>query len=398
MDSQELWIAAVLGDAYFAKEHGCTALGWMTLQGNKAEGTDMHSVTAKNAGVSRDEAKILNYARIYGAGSKFASTLLLNFKPSLGEQEAMRRAVNMMKKTKGEKEHYLNDLGKLCYRIKHDHDPPASVDIGELNKCAKVDKVLKEIFEPINPSNVEFKLKDGFDIEDFNGTIEMVRKIVQDTLKDRKYVDKVKEDIYEKRKSAEKLCSKTCWNNGSESYTFNHLEKLATSWKAKTPVLGCAISEALTSEIVGSDYLPSRVNWVVQSSAVDYLHLLLSAMKWMINEYNIEARFAISIHDEVRYLVAAEDLYRAALALQIANLLVRAMFCKQLGMNSMPLDVAFFSGVDIDRVMRKEPSADCVTPSNPLGLTRGYGVPVGECLNMKDILEKTNGKLKKRAS
>jgi len=44
---QELWIAAVFGDAYFAREHGCTALGWMTLQGTKSEGTDLHSKTAK---------------------------------------------------------------------------------------------------------------------------------------------------------------------------------------------------------------------------------------------------------------------------------------------------------------------------------------------------------------
>ena len=34
-------------------------------------------------------------------------------------------------------------------------------------------------------------------------------------------------------------------------------------------------------------------------------------------------RFAISIHDEVRYLVRSEDRYRAALALNLANLLVR---------------------------------------------------------------------------
>ena len=126
--------------------------------------------------------------------------------------------------------------------------------------------------------------------------------------------------------------------------------------------------------------------------------MLLSALKWLINRYDIEARFAISIHDEVRYLVSNEDAYRAALALQVANLMVRAMFCKRLDMNSMPLDVAYFSGVDIDKVMRKEPFADCVTPSNPQGLTRGYGVPEGQCLTMNDILEKTHGKLEKSLS
>ena len=33
VDSQELWIAAVIGDSHFTGEHGSTALGWMTLQG-----------------------------------------------------------------------------------------------------------------------------------------------------------------------------------------------------------------------------------------------------------------------------------------------------------------------------------------------------------------------------
>lgn len=70
-------------------------------------------------------------------------------------------------------------------------------------------------------------------------------------------------------------------------------------------------------------FMTSRVNWVVQSSAVDYLHLMLVAMKWLFEEFAIDGRFCISIHDEVRYLVREEDRYRAALALQIANLLTR---------------------------------------------------------------------------
>lgn len=65
------------------------------------------------------------------------------------------------------------------------------------------------------------------------------------------------------------------------------------------------------------------MNWVVQSSAVDYLHLMLVAMKWLFEEFDINGRFCISIHDEVRYLVQQQDRYRAALALQITNLLTR---------------------------------------------------------------------------
>ena len=80
--------------------------------------------------------------------------------------------------------------------------------------------------------------------------------------------------------------------------------------------------------------------------------------------------------------------YRAALALHLANLLVRAEVVAQLGLDNMPASGAFFSSVDVDTVMRKEPSADCVTPSNPLGLEKGHGIGKGEGLDIWAVLEK----------
>lgn len=82
--------------------------------------------------------------------------------------------------------------------------------------------------------------------------------------------------------------------------------------------------------------MTSRINWVVQSSAVDYLHLMLVSMRWLIEDYGIDGRFCISLHDEVRYLVKSEDRYRAALALQMTNLYTRSMFAYKLGMNDLP--------------------------------------------------------------
>ena len=38
--------------------------------------------------------------------------------------------------------------------------------------------------------------------------------------------------------------------------------------------------------------------------------------------------------------------------------------------------------------MRKEPGADCVTPSNPLGLEKGHGVGRGEGLDIRATLVK----------
>ena len=45
---------------------------------------------------------------------------------------------------------------------------------------------------------------------------------------------------------------------------------------------------------------------------------------------------------QVRYLVRSEDRYRAAMALQIANLLTRAMFAYKLGIKDLPLASALF--------------------------------------------------------
>lgn len=158
------------------------------------------------------------------------------------------------------------------------------------------------------------------------------------------------------------VVAERAWMGGTESEMFNKLESIATSDAPCTPVLGCRISRALEPSAVQGEvtslslepeqrghrggqgssperagvrhhpsdpcppspqFMTSRVNWVVQSSAVDYLHLMLVAMKWLFEEFAIDGRFCISIHDEVRYLVREEDRYRAALALQITNLLTR---------------------------------------------------------------------------
>lgn len=102
VDSEELWIASLIGDSLF-KIHGGTALGWMTLEGTKSEGTDLHSKTASILGISRNEAKVFNYGRIYGAGVKFASQLLREFNPSISDSEADATARKLYSATKGTK-------------------------------------------------------------------------------------------------------------------------------------------------------------------------------------------------------------------------------------------------------------------------------------------------------
>lgn len=86
----------------------------MTLQGNKTEGTDLHSTTARTIGITRDQAKvsvqqpvydfcsqILNYGRFYGAGKPFVELLLKQFNPSLSAAEVTEKATQLYSVTKG---------------------------------------------------------------------------------------------------------------------------------------------------------------------------------------------------------------------------------------------------------------------------------------------------------
>lgn len=286
VDSEELWIASLVGDAQF-KLHGGNALGFMTLEGTKAAGTDLHSRTAGILGITRNDAKVFNYGRIYGAGLKFASTLLRQFNPGLSEAETTKVATALYKETKGAKTN---------------------------------------------------------------------------------------------RKTLHK---KPFWRGGTESFVFNKLEEFAEQERPRTPVLGAGITEALMSRYIAKGgFMTSRINWAIQSSGVDYLHLLIVAMDYLIRRFNIEARLAITVHDEIRYLVKENDKYRAAMALQVANVWTRAMFSQQMGIDDLPQSVAYFSAVDVDHVLRKEVDMDCVTPSHP------DKIPHGESIDIMQLLAK----------
>lgn len=286
VDSEELWIASLVGDATF-KIHGGNAIGFMTLEGTKAAGTDLHSRTASILGITRNAAKVFNYGRIYGAGLKFAATLLRQFNPNLSEQETLETAGKLYANTKG---------------------------------------------------------------------------------------------IKTNRKA---LFKRPFWRGGTESFVFNKLEEFAEHENPRTPVLGAGITQALMSRFISKGaYLTSRINWAIQSSGVDYLHLLIVSMDYLIRRFNIDARLTITVHDEIRYLVKDHDKYRAAMALQVSNLWTRAMFAQQVGIDDLPQSCAYFSAVDIDHVLRKEVDMDCITPSH------STPIPPGESLDINQLLEK----------
>ncbi|KAL0272832.1 UNVERIFIED_CONTAM: hypothetical protein PYX00_005659 [Menopon gallinae] len=330
VDSQELWIASLIGDSNFSKLHGGTPFGWMTISGTKQNGTDLHSITAKATGISREHAKVINYARIYGAGVSFAQKLLQQFNPSMSASEVKEKAMKMYSLTKGTR---------------------------------------------------NFKLKKQF-ANKFN--------IPWNTMKFRSLYSAM--NFAKKYQSSlDTVFENTEWEGGTESAVFNELERIAGQPQPETPFLRSRLSRALEPRFGGDDqYMNTRINWVVQSGAVDFLHLMLVCMRWLTNG---QARYCLSFHDEVRYLIPSEHRYQAALAMQITNLFTRSFFAHRMGLYDLPLSVAFFSSVEIDKTMRKEASDDCTTPSNPHGLEKGYNIPKGESLTIYNTVKESGGDL-----
>ncbi|KAJ3234698.1 DNA-directed DNA polymerase gamma mip1 [Chytriomyces hyalinus] len=284
VDAEELWICSLLGDAQLGI-HGSTPIGFMTLQGSKDMKTDLHTVTGRIIGIDRDVAKIFNYSRFYGAGTKHSTQLLMQHRIGIDKEEAAQKIKELFAATKGTK----------------------------------------------------MRSKAGGQYGEY-------------------------------------------WYGGTESFTFNALEDIATSDMPKTPVLGSEIPNSLLPKHVMTDFATSRVNWAVQSSGVDYLHLLLTSMNYLFRRLKIRGRFMLSIHDEVRYLVRKEDVDKAALALQISNLWTRALFASRLGIEDLPLNIAFFSAVDIDHCLRKEVHQKCVTPTNLEPIESGRSASIRDTL------------------
>ena len=97
VDSQEMWIAALLADKQAGSEiAGFTPISFMVCNGSKDAGTDVHTVTASNVGIDRNKAKVLNYARLYMCGLKKAQE-------NIGGENSYEKAKEMWELTKGKK-------------------------------------------------------------------------------------------------------------------------------------------------------------------------------------------------------------------------------------------------------------------------------------------------------
>lgn len=280
VDSEELWIASLFGDAIQGLGHGSTVLGKMILTGNKDEGTDLHTMVAKKAGIGRNVAKAMNYARMYGGGENLAKNTLLQYNKTISGPDASKIIKDMYGSTKG---------------------VPAI-------KCGE--KLTRE-FEKMGDSGSQVFLKGE-------------RLVTTSEFKD--LVSRKPHVKYWDHETGYFL-------NGTDSEAFNFMSLLAKTIGVNLPTLGSqmptsiAYAAEVSENFVQGIYLGNtKTNWTIQSSGVDYLHLILLSMKWFNEIWKLDVRLVVAIHDEVRFMCPDKSRYRTALALHLTNMYVRSIF------------------------------------------------------------------------
>ncbi|MFZ9244483.1 MAG: DNA polymerase, partial [Burkholderiaceae bacterium] len=160
------------------------------------------------------------------------------------------------------------------------------------------------------------------------------------------------------------------FEGGSDSGAFNTMVKLGLKSKVPTlPALGTRISNALRPAVVGEDFATGRMNFTIQSAGAEMLGIILTATHWLMDEFKVQGQFAVSIHDELSWMVPEKSAKLFAGLFQIAHVISWARFHAGCGVNDLPLSRAFFSAVSIDNRIRKSPFEKTVTPSNPQGKT-----------------------------
>ncbi|MBW4558449.1 MAG: hypothetical protein KME59_21490 [Trichormus sp. ATA11-4-KO1] len=172
------------------------------------------------------------------------------------------------------------------------------------------------------------------------------------------------------------------YTGGLASDSFNVMESIADSKVPKTPLLKNVMSRSLAGF---KDFKPSRVNWTIQSSGVDFRDMLILLTRHFYKKLGVDGKLLITIHDEIRTMVGDDpnNIRNAIWALQLAHLYVRAAFIDALSLDCIPAGVAWFSAVDVDPFcLRKDPKDPQITPSQPQGLPIGYTVTPSQLLSM----------------
>lgn len=128
-DQQELQVASIYADCWESTDHsdskktakpyiGASPLSFTVLAGSKAKGTDAHTALATEMGVSRDVAKIVNFAILYGGGAKTISSYVKKVYKDMSAKQlqlSSMKAIDFKKGRKNRSGIYFGGSDSGCY-------------------------------------------------------------------------------------------------------------------------------------------------------------------------------------------------------------------------------------------------------------------------------------------
>lgn len=118
------------------------------------------------------------------------------------------------------------------------------------------------------------------------------------------------------------------------------------------------------------------------------LHAFLTGVEFLIREYKIEAKFCISIHDSILYMVKEEQAEQLVAIFQVAHSWTWAWLRSQYSIHELPQNNAWFSSVEVDHIFRKSANEDVRTISNEIQEPNGRAYTIHDTLDMCNLLFK----------
>ena len=102
-DGQELQIASIYADAWEGGFIGASPMAFTILSGSKEDGTDAHTALAKAVDISRDTAKGVGFAMLYGAGVRTIGNTIKKSQKDRSPSELRQYATRALSFKKGRK-------------------------------------------------------------------------------------------------------------------------------------------------------------------------------------------------------------------------------------------------------------------------------------------------------
>ena len=166
------------------------------------------------------------------------------------------------------------------------------------------------------------------------------------------------------------------YEGGTDSFYHNQAANIANTPDFRLPASGRLLPNVINPryDTTGKFYM-SRFNFPVQGTGVDILHFTAAAVGVLCDMHGIpetDYGYVMARHDEIAYNVKDEHSKLFAEIANAAHCWAWAIYLDSLGFGWMPTPLARLSGINIDKVYRKE-----VEMSADAGYGTGWDIKPG---------------------